>query len=339
MTILIHACPFADSDWTLAKEQTKIHTEAANPSNSITKAEARDLTKRLAYVFRNRYGIGAQASGGDIVLFIGSGSPFCPVLFYSIVAAGGVFSGASTAYRIGEIVRQVKDADAHLLVCSAEYQTLTVEAAKKCGIPIENVLVVDSKTPKRWTLRSTGGFDCLQHGRGRMLDWQRITELKQLHDTTVALLYSFGTTGLPKGVRLSHWGVLSSCICTMDVARRYKVRHHDFSFDTITHLPMANIAGIDLYCMNPFYMGGCTYWMEKYDFDSFIEYNRRYRPAYIFTVPPIWLRIAKSDKVTDHFDGLHVAVTGSAPIGPATAKEVMSKLGRGKAIMVDLGYH
>ena len=36
--------------------------------------------------------------------------------------------------------------------------------------------------------------------------------------------------------------------------------------------------------------------------------------------------------MTDHFDGLHVAVTGSAPIGYKTAREVRSKLGKGKAV-------
>lgn len=48
-------------------------------------------------------------------------------------------------------------------------------------------------------------------------------------------------------------------------------------------------------------------------------------------MPPVWLRIAKSDKVTHHFDHLQIACTGSAPIGYATMKEVQAKVGRGKA--------
>ena len=90
----------------------------------------------------------------------------------------------------------------------------------------------------------------------------------------------------------------------MDPARRYKAEHPDFVFDTIAHLPFANIAGIDMYCTNPIYMGGSTYWMKNYEYNSFIEHHRKYRPAYQFTVPPIWLRIAKDDNVTD--DGKHV---------------------------------
>ena len=210
---------------------------------------------------------------------------------------------------------------------------MTLETAKQCDIPTDRVLVLNSTIPRKWTLRSTKGSDILQRRNGQTLDWQRITDQQTLQDTMIALLYSSGTTGLPKGVRLSHWAIMSSCVCSMEVAKRYKANHKDFTFDTIAHLPFANIAGIDMYCTNPIYMGGSTYWMEKYDFESFVEYHRRYRPGYQFSVPPIWLRIAKSEKVTDHFDGLQVACTGSAPIGHATAMEVKAKLGKGKAVI------
>ena len=75
---------------------------------------------------------------------------------------------------------------------------------------------------------------------------------------------------------------MANLVCTMHVARKFRARSHsmggNFRFDTIAHLPMAHIAGIDMYTTNPFYMGGTTYWMPKFDFDLFLEYHRRYRP-------------------------------------------------------------
>lgn len=136
---------------------------------------------------------------------------------------------------------------------------------------------------------------------------------------------------MPKGVRIAHWGLVANCICTMYVGKRFKAQNPNFSFSTVAHLPMANIAGISLYSTNPFYLGGTVVWMESFDFDTFIEHVRRYRPSYQYSVPPIWLRIAKSPKVTDHFDALEVGCTGSAPIGYETIKEVQTKLGKGRA--------
>ena len=241
-----------DSDWPLAKDDTKIQIEAANPSNYITKAEARELLKRISYVLRDQCGIGSDGRlGEDVVLTISSGNAFLPILFYAVVGAGGALSGVGTSLRIGEMVRQVQDAGAKVIVCSPEYASVASKVATQCGIPTKNVLSIDSTIRGRWTLRegTADGADVLEKSNGEMLDWERITDEKALQDTIVTLVYSSGTTGLPKGVRVSHLNVVASCICTLDVARRYKDQHPDFVHNTIAHLPFANIAGIDMYCM------------------------------------------------------------------------------------------
>lgn len=171
----------ADSEWSDAKDDTVLHLEAANPLNSISKSEAYRLVEQLAYVLRHQYEIGSSGPGKDIVQVTSCGNPFVPVVFYSIVAAGGIFSGASTAYRSTELVRQIKDAgnDLKLLLCSIEYEDITVDAAKQCGIPADRVLVLDYQVPKAWTLRgSVDRKDILQLGNGNRLEWERVTDLK-----------------------------------------------------------------------------------------------------------------------------------------------------------------
>lgn len=137
--------------------------------------------RRIAYVLRHQYGIGASGPGKDIVQVTSCGNPFVPVVFYSIVAAGGIYSGASTAYHSTELVRQIKDAgnDLRLLLCTADYEAIIADAAKQCGIPVERILVLDYKVPKQWTLRvSSNRKDILQFGNGKLLDWDCIVDLK-----------------------------------------------------------------------------------------------------------------------------------------------------------------
>lgn len=324
---------FAEHPLCKAKEDTLIHTFAEDPENGVTKAEARDLVQRIAYVLRHRYGIGRHGIGHDVVLSTASLSPFLPIIFYSILAAGGVYSGASTAFTVGELVRQIKHSQARLLICSKEYEALTWKAAKECGIGSDRILIIDQVSRREWSLAEPRSpqWNVLNWAGKKRLDWERITDLADLKSTTTCLLYSSGTTGHPKGCRLSHWNLVTSNICSMRVGATYIARKEaaGWSFDwrTIACLPMAHIAGIQQYSINPFFMGGTTYWMPKYSFELFIEYSRRHCTTYQFSVPPIWLEIAKSPRVTDHFESLEIACSGAAPMGLELVQQLNTKLG------------
>jgi 4-coumarate--CoA ligase len=70
--------------------------------------------------------------------------------------------------------------------------------------------------------------------------------------------------------------------------------------------------------------------MPKFDFPDFLAYHRKFRLTWLFSVPPIYLLIAKSSSVTDHFDSLEVAVSAAAPLGRDLQYLASSKLGKGK---------
>ena len=62
--------------------------------------------------------------------------------------------------------------------------------------------------------------------------------------------------------------------------------------------------------------------------------DSRYRLTVQWSVPPIWLAIARSEEVTDHFDSLEIAGTGAAPMSAELAKEAARKLGKGRILIV-----
>lgn len=101
----------------------------------------------------------------------------------------------------------------------------------------------------------------------------------------------------------------------------------DFEYRTLAHLPTAHIAGIQGYLINPFYMGGPVYWMPRFSWPEFLTYNKKYRITFFFTVPPIYLLIAKSPEVTDQFKTMRIAVSGAAPLGKELQHAASAKLG------------
>jgi 4-coumarate--CoA ligase len=199
--------PLLDSLEPWAQESTILHAEAALPSNCITKSEARIYTKRLAWIFRHAFSIGIRGPGKDVVVCISSGQILLSNIFYGVIAVGGVFSAASTASTSLELARQVKQGRSNLIVCSEDCKEVAVSAAIECHLGRERVLVLESMGGKR-VLRDVVriGTNFLQ-GRGdewirkkELLEWEPITDRKVLQERVVCLLYSSGTTGMPKGL-------------------------------------------------------------------------------------------------------------------------------------------
>ena len=133
---------------------------------------------------------------------------------------------------------------------------------------------------------------------------------------------------------MSHTNLVSEGLLPQLVFREYFEKRAargepPFEYRTLSHLPAAHIAGCQGYFINPIVAGGTVYWMPKFDFPKFLEYNKKYRITSFFTVPPIYLLIAKSPLVTDQFATLEHAITGAAPMGPELTALAEKKLGCG----------
>jgi 4-coumarate--CoA ligase len=140
------------------------------------------------------------------------------------------------------------------------------------------------------------------------------------------------------GVRLSHTNLVSEAVLPGELTKEHLRKAEaagapPFEYRTLAHLPVAHIAGLQGYLVNPFYAGGLVYWMSKFDFQQFIENIKKFRITMLFSVPAIYLLIAKSTVVTDHFDTLMLAQSGAAPLGPETQRAASMKLGKGKTFI------
>ncbi|KAF2810049.1 4-coumarate-CoA ligase-like protein [Mytilinidion resinicola] len=327
-----------DSPHTSAKPDTPIHISAANPSHILTVARARLLTEATAAALRNHFSIGASGPNRDVVSVMSTGHHLLPVLVYAAIAAGGVFSAASSASTSKELSAQIKEAGSKVLCCVEATKEVAVQAAELAGWG-ENgggrVLVMGEG--ETWGLKAVekgGELGKELVDEGSRLPWEKITDPAALDESMIVLIYSSGTTGLPKGVRLSHRNLVAEAVIPGDMFKQYMVQNKpDFKYSTLAHLPTAHIAGIQGYFINPFYMGGPTYWMPKFSFSEFLEYNKKYQITFFFTVPPIYLLIAKSPAVTDHFDSLEVAISGAAPLGKELQHAASQKLSRGKTFI------
>lgn len=152
--------------------------------------------KRIAFGLRKQFRVGSSGPGKDVVSVIVSGQVLSPILFYGIIAAGGVYSPSNISSTAADLARQIRQGKSRLVICSRDTMGVAAEAAKMCGVPFSRVLVLQSTPFPRMTDLDKS-MDIISV---RELDWERITDEEQLESTLVCLLYSSGTSGLPKGM-------------------------------------------------------------------------------------------------------------------------------------------
>ncbi|KAI0538321.1 hypothetical protein GGR58DRAFT_468547 [Xylaria digitata] len=311
---------------------TIIHADAAEPSHNLTKAKLLRSSKRAAHVFRHQYGIGANGPDKDVVFNISTGHFMIPVMFYATIMAGGIFSSTSPAATPDEFAYQLRQTDAKVIVCTPDVKDTALAAAKKVGLAPRNVLIFGGT--KDLELREAASNAKVPISN-QELDWQRITDPIKLENSVICLLFSSGTTGLPKAMRLSHRNSVAACALVVAPARQYneKTKPPGHKYINLAHLPAAHIAGVQSYLVNNCYLGGTCYWMQRFDFPKFCQYAKKYKVTTMFTVPPIYLLIANSPLVKDHFDTWDDAVSGAAPMGQDLQRAASRKLGKGATLL------
>lgn len=271
------------------------------------------------------------------------GQVLIPAAFFGVIAAGGVYSAASPSSTVEELARQIRIGRTELVICSAEHIDVARKAAELCGVNAERVLVLESE-PERRLVSLGSGINVISSSR---LPWQTITDREALRNSLITILWSSGTTGLPKGVKLSHTNLVAETYITALSGRAWaerEVAKGTFSpveYRTLAHLPISHIAGLFGYFCAPLYASGTVVWMRRYSWGEMLRFLKEYRITAFYTVPSIWLRIAKSDEMGDLLKNLEGAGTGAAPMDAALQLSASARLRaagkEGEAAGVSLG--
>ena len=260
-----------------------------------------DHVKRLAGGF-----VARGLSTGKTIAIMAPNSPEYCIVFHAVAWAGSTITTLNPTYTAKEVQHQVVDSGATLLIVFSGFLETAQEATK--DLPDVSLCVIGAAE----------GTPSLAEYYGDALEAQVPVDL----DThSVVVPYSSGTTGLPKGVRLSHRNI------TMNIDQTATGGGFQKGETAAAFLPFFHIYGMNVLMNMHLACGGGLVTMPRFDLELFLQISQDHKARRMWIVPPVALALAKHPLV-DQYDLRHVeqVFSGAAPMGAELSDAVAARL-------------
>ncbi|KAE9602414.1 putative 4-coumarate--CoA ligase [Lupinus albus] len=259
----------------------------SNTGETFTYADV-ELTARKVAAGLNNLGI----KQGDVILLLLQN---CPQFVFSFLGAsylGAITTTANPFYTSAEVEKQ--------------------DFARDYNI---KVVCIDASPENEY----------LHFSELTSSDEDDIPAVKISPDDVVALPYSSGTTGLPKGVMLTHKGLVTSVAQQVDGENPNIYFHKNDVILCV--LPLFHIYALNSVLLCGLRVGAAILIMQKFEVTTLLELIEKHKVSIAPFVPPIVLEIAKSaDMERYDLSSIRMIMSGAAPMGKDLEEAVRVRL-------------
>ena len=248
---------------------------------------------------------------GDVLAFYTPNSIDTPVVIWGTHWAGGIASPANPAYTAKELAFQLQDSGAKALVTQKAHLDIACDAARQVGLPEDRIILMgEERDPtakfKHFTsIRNTSGAT-------------RFRRTVSAPEDLAFLVYSSGTTGLPKGVMLCHRNI------TTNIAQvAYPDRNHlswtggpnGQGDKTLAFLPFFHIYGLTMLVHYVLWAGYECIVMPRFELEKACSLIQKHKVTMMWVAPPVVLALSKSPLVDEYdLSSLKMVVSAAAPL-------------------------
>lgn len=316
---LIYSSPYPDieiPDVTFSEIILERCSQFGDKVAMVNVMTGRKKTYRDVVNESKRFAAGLASRGykkGDVLVINSPNKPEYPIIIHGACMLGGVVSPTSPQHTAEELAGQLMDSKAKFLVTVPALLPVAHQAATLANLPTEDIIVVhEEDVPGPYSQY----HDMLPEA----------VALPKVHiDPKVdcaILPYSSGTTGKPKGVRLSHRNLVANLL---QIAAVEKLTTED---TLIAVLPFFHIYGLQLLVSSALYAGATAALMPVFQLETFLQTLQDYKITGAHIAPPIVVALAKHPVVGKYdLSHLHYLFSGAAPLSRELSEAVTARLG------------
>ncbi|XP_063828965.1 uncharacterized protein LOC135078297 [Ostrinia nubilalis] len=307
----------------------KLWADSAHFKNHVALVSA-ETNKSYTYLQLQNY-IGNFATSllkklglkpGDMVAIAMPNSPEFPVVAFGSIQAGCVVTTVNPIYKEHELGHQLAVTRPKVIITIPQSYDTAVKALQLSQLDAKIVLIdnpadsVPSGVIRYTELAESGGAD-----------YSLLDKIEAKHDDVAVIPFSSGTTGLPKGVEISHKNLLSS----MDVMSHDKITLAELTSaehqDVVPCvLPFFHIYGMVITLLGHLAKGCKLITMSSFQPGTYFDILEKERVNLLYVVPPLVIFLSKIPLVTkEHLQHLRYIFTGAAPIAASDIEALLTK--------------
>ena len=258
------------------------------------------------------------AMGAGKGTIVGVLAPNCAefeIAFFGILKAGATVTTINSGYREREIAAQLNASGAETVIVHKSLLDVYETAAR--AAPGARLAIVISEG---------SGNDDGFWGRIKRASGPVPNPEVDVRRDLAALPFSSGTTGLSKGVMLTHANLHCDVRQISDRQGEDNVIRSDDV--VLVHLPLFHIYGMTALMQCSLYAGATQVMMGRFHVDDLLGLLSRHRVTALYTAPPVCLALSQAPEVEQYdLSALRFVMSGAAPMSAELQLRLSERLG------------